>query len=639
MRLEGRALVTFLSAVLAVSAVGAETVSSPMRSELSRSRYDAAILLQERGETEEARRMLAEAVELDGRSSDALYALSLALPAGRERDSLLERAVASGKWVLRSADDAAVGLAETFIRRREYAKSEVLLRGRERDGPRFALALCRAAFFAGRRADYESRMDEAVSRYPDDLRIIRFWIERAEPALAFDAKILKRLKPRLAESALADGEIRIYWARLTAEPGESLDVLKAAYAAGEYGRRAIAAYAARGLMDGISAVASFFDGNTQNPSYGEIESLAKALPLDERKTIFAKRLSSYSGGIAEDAEGDGFAELSVIYLNGELESASLDSDQDGETEKDARFIDGLPESVEIRNAGGKTRFIYARYPEIKIVEYDRGDYNRTYDMKAGAFFLPLISYSFPFKADGVDLRRPRFQDSVPEPSEEGIMVAAVRSVQDGPGMGRDRLLVNTELRDGFPLREESYRGSLLFETVNFISGKPLRGERDSDGDGRLETRVEYAASVAGASPKNPRAEYRIDIDSDGDGVYEYREESIPLRVKSWDYDGDGLFDAREEIGANGRVLRSFSSRLDGKMDVRVEFSSGVPVSVTRGVLKLKIVKEKGHPSYWIGEKPFDLGDALPAKDGIHTFKGRRFLLFSVDGVAMLEALP
>jgi hypothetical protein len=639
MRGEGRALASVLSAFLAVSTAGAETDPSQMRSELSRSRYEAAILLQERGEGDEARKMLEEAVELDGRSSDALYALSLAIPPGRRKDSLLERAVASGNWQGRSADEAAVDLAETFIRRREYAKAEALLRGRGRDGPRFALALCRAAFFAGKRAIYESRLDEAVSSYPDDQRIIRFWIERAEPALAFDAKILKRLGPRIGEAALADGEIRIHWARLRAGSEEGLDILKAALASGEKSRLAIAAYAARGLMDGVSAVVSFFGLHPSNPTYGEIESLAKALAPGEGKTALGKRLSSYSGLIAEDREGDGFPESSVTYLNGELQSAALDSDQDGEADRSARFIDGLPMTVEMKDAGGGIRFIYARYPEIKAVEYDRVDFKRSYDLKAGGLSLPVISYAFPFRADGVEMRKPIFQDGALEPSEEGVMRAAVRSVQDGPGLGADRLLVHTELRDGFPLREESYRGSVLVETIDFISGKPLRGDRDSDGDGRLETRVEYPASVQGSLAEDPRAEYRIDIDADGDGVYEYREEGLPFRVKSWDYDGDGLFDAREERGAKGRILRSFSSRLDGKMDVRVEFASGIPVSVTRGALSLKMVKEKGHPSYWIGEKPFDLGDALPAKDGIHAFKGRRFLLFRVDGAAMLEALP
>jgi hypothetical protein len=628
-----------LSSVFAISALGAETDPSPLRSELSRSRYEAAILLQGKGEAERARKMLEEAVELDGTSSDALYALSLARPFGRERDSLLERAVASGKWRALSADDAAIDLAQALIRKREYPKAETLLEGRERDGPRFALELCRAAFFSGRKAAYEKRMDEATTRFSDDRRITRFWIERAVPGVAFDAKIMKRLESRLQDASLADGEIWIYWASLTAGAAESLDILKTAYAGGERGRTAIAAYAARGIMDGAVAVAAFFDTYPREPSYAEIESLAKALMPGEGKGAFAKRLSAYSGGILEDAEGDGFAELSVTYRNGELESALLDSNQDGETDKDARFSDGLPSAVEFGGSGIRTRFIYARYPEVKAVEYVTEAYKRTYDMKAGGFFLPALSYSFPFEADGSGMRRPRFQDKTPEPSEEGVMRAAVRSVQEAIRTDAHRSITYTELRDGLPLSEKAFRDSILVETVEFISGKPLRGERDSDGDGRLETRVEYPASVRGAAAANPRAEYRVDVDADGDGVYEYREEGIPFRVKSWDYDGDGLYDASEERGGNGRVRRSFSSRLDGTMDVTVEFASGVPVAVTRGALKLKIVKEKGYPSYWIGEKPFDLGDALPAADGIHSFKGKRYLLFRVDGAAMLEALP
>jgi len=455
---------------------------------------------------------------------------------------------------------------------------------------------------------------------------------------ATDARILRRVLSRLTSLSDKDGGLRALASRFMGDKARR-DALRASLAAGEKGRGAIVAYAEEGLISSEEAVASFFDPSLGTPSFGELFSLLAGVRDEGGKAGLRARLSAYSGSIVEDARGDGFNELVAEYDEGELVLASLDRNQDGEADLVAEFTDGAPSSITESSAEMTVAVSYASYPEARTAVFTDEAGERLYELSAGKLLAGRLSVGTPLASEKIALRKPSASASSLGIAEPAVMRASarVRETRKSADLRYDSS--ETELRDGMPMRTVRTRAGALYERVSYAAGRPLRSERDADGDGRTETIVSFPAALASAAIADPWFELRVEIDEDGDGVPEYREEGYPARVKSWDYDSDGLFDSREEDLGGGGMRRSFSSRLNGGMDVEVSFMRGEPVSVARAGKKLAVIREPGRKIFWIGRKPFDLGDALPAKDGLHAARGYRFLLFRVGESAMLELLP
>ncbi len=618
----------------------ADDPASSMRADLARARIRAAASLVSSGDEDGARRLLAEAIDLDGTSSEALYALALLLPLGKERDSLLERAVASARWEEDDGTPARLALAQSLSRRGDYARAEEALADLGSASPGCALALAASAYFSDKAALYSSRIDEATARFPDDPAIARFWLERADPSAmtATEKRILKRVLSRLTSLSDKDGGLRALASRFMGEKARR-DALRASLAAGEKGRGALVAYAVEGLMPSEAAVASFFDPLLGPPSFDELASVLAAIRDEDGKATIRARLSAYSGSIVEDARFDGFDELVADYSEGELVLVSIDRNQDGEADLVAEFADGAPSSITESSAETTVIVSYATYPEARIAAFTDDTGERRYELAAGKLTAERLKVSAPFASEKIALRKASANASSLGIAETAVMRASVRVRETRKSRDLRYDLSDTELLDGLPLRTVRTRAGTVYDRVSYASERPLRSERDADGDGRAETVVSFPASSASVVTADPWFELRVEIDENGDGVPEYREEGYPNRVKSWDYDSDGLYDSREEDLGGGRMLRSFSSRLNGVMDVEVSFLRGEPVSVTRAGKKLTIIRETGRKTFWIGSKPFDLGDSLPAKDGLHAARGRRFILFRVGESAMLEVLP
>jgi hypothetical protein len=614
----------------------ADDSQDAFRTKLSAASVRAALAYADSGKKEEAIAALEEALRYDGGNSDAAYELALLLGRGERRLALLEQAVDSSAFSAFSKSEAAIALAETLADRGEGSRIEGLIGGMEYGSARAALVLAKAAYLSGDRQKYEQRLYSALKRFPDDSRLVRYWLERSQSMTrsSFDDSMLKIAAPRWAGYGRQDPDILILASRFAGTKEERLDLLKAARASGDSSRLAIIAYLEAGLIDESEAVDSFFSANGRDPLFDELVALASALPTPKGRLALADTIEVFSSGLAADANGDGIADGIASYADGELSAFDSDPDQDGETELSVAFRDGLPSVVTARGLS----LSYGRYPELESIQFDSQGYATRYDLAGGSFSLPLISFKRALSEEGIQgFYIPELDPRYALPVEAQAAIKAVTITRKSAG-GPDGEIFISYVENGIALRSEAYAGRILRETIEFSRGVPVKAVRDRDGDGRFETRVFYLPADGTRGIGFPGLESAMEIDANGDGVPEFREDFLPRSLKRWDYDANGLWDASESIEAGGRKITSFSSRLDGVLDVVLVFTQEGLASVKKNGKVATVVKEKGSPVSWIGSKPFDLGSLAPRGDGLYERGGKRYIIHWVGETAYAEAV-
>jgi hypothetical protein len=255
--------------------------------------------------------------------------------------------------------------------------------------------------------------------------------------------------------------------------------------------------------------------------------------------------------------------------------------------------------------------------------------------------LPLIAFRLPFRAEGLSrLRQARRDGNVSVPSPDSLIGKAIELEQtieepDARGLAPVETRKITALADGIILGYEEYRSGKPALRREYENGLPARewfAYHDPEG---------YWEGLALFSKTSAAPYYRkesLSIDSDGDGLREYKESYFPVLRKEWDYDADGRYDAAEESYPD-RTLLFFSSKLDGKLDVRVELAKGTITSIRRQNKEFAVTRESGGELYWIGEKPFDLWKSQPEKDGIYEKSGKRYIFYRSGKIAFAEVVP
>jgi hypothetical protein len=163
----------------------------------------------------------------------------------------------------------------------------------------------------------------------------------------------------------------------------------------------------------------------------------------------------------------------------------------------------------------------------------------------------------------------------------------------------------------------------------YEAGRPVRGVRDLAGDGVFEA-VETWTDGALA---------RLSVDTDGDGRVDYTETYRPAAARLWDYDQDGRDDSRETADGKGGTVREFSTRADGRFDLRILFRDGAIVEVRRDGRVVAATTDAARGVTWIGPVPKSAVVDASAPEGYRTFGGREYLLFRHGPVVYVEALP
>ena len=88
---------------------------------------------------------------------------------------------------------------------------------------------------------------------------------------------------------------------------------------------------------------------------------------------------------------------------------------------------------------------------------------------------------------------------------------------------------------------------------------PVSGMQDLDGDGVFEITEQYTKGKLTT----------LRFDGDGDGNPDYIQNYTAGERKMWDLNSDGKFDVIEYTDSDGKVIRKYSTRLNGVFDLTI----------------------------------------------------------------------
>jgi hypothetical protein len=617
-------------------ALGSAFAAAQGSIEVARALLDEARQAAGIGDWASAADCLSEASLQDPGDADILYLASLAsikraMPLA---DSLgkLNAALSTGRFTYYSKSDASLLKAELLVRERRWKEALDALGppGSESAAdPAYRLIRARAFSGMGDKNAYTAELREALRRFPDDPAFARLFLSRAGsiPSPAEARELGDIILSRLTRYSLVDSELPVLAAPLMASISAKRDAVLAYRATGGSSAAATLRALEYGLIDETAASAELLSG-LRPLALNDISSLFALAGSPSGRDAVLSALSAWSGEVEVDSDSDGIAEGIFSLSKGLVTGWKLDSNQEGEYKDRASFIDGLPTTLVLMREGLEIDVQYFDYPAVASVAFVEKGEKRGYSFAPEALsFSPLAMR--PFAGSGRSALFFPASNPVPDPSERSCAAAALSVTVDS---GSSRKV--TLLDKGIALSATSYKGGILFSTTSYDRGQPALERVDTDGDGRFETERGY---ITGADGTSVIAWFRTD--ADGDGVFEYCEQTVfPFR-KEWDYDGNGSVDALQFQLTDGSIEEEFSSRLDGRLDETMIVKSGRIISLSREGAALALQPDSNPQLTWIGKKSFNLGRNLPLGEGIFYYMGKRYRLTRLGDRAFAEIIP
>jgi hypothetical protein len=637
------ASVSFLLAIASVD-VGASPPSfDPLGSGIARSLFEEARSLAESGDWASASPLLAEARAQDGGDSDirfysALVSRSMGAPLG---DSLaeLDAALASDRFSEYREDEARLMKAELLVVLRRWQEALSILGGSSPEPDlegRWMLARAKAFLGSGAESSCAAELERALRRRPDDPAFARFvFSAAASGARALpDSRALRSLvelaMSRVERCAPYDPELPVLAAPFMLDRDAAANAVLAFRASGGKSPAATLLALEYGLADESSAAAELFSGSYALRS-GDFARAHELTRSPAGRAAFADALAAYAGRIETDRDGDGVVDWVSVLSKGQPIFFSFDADQDGSSDLTLSFTDGLPSSAELGQAG--LSFGYGEYPALETARATGGEVEVVFNLEPGTLHYRPVLMS-PVAGEGrgaVLLPEPTGE---PAPTERAIVSSAL-SRRERRGEIEELLYLDR----GVSLRREILKKGQLALVTEYRLGLPSVERADLDGDGRFETERGYAAAESGTGPAAAAELAWARVDSDGDGLFEYREETrFPFR-KEWDLDANGSVDAVENRTQDGSLLCEYSSRLDGSFDERLVLRGGEIAGFSKNGIPVALVPDANPAYVWIGSKPFDIGMDEPPSPGLHSRGGRRYRIVRGDRRFFAELLP
>lgn len=617
---------------------------------------DRAVALHDEGDDASALDLLKETLSLSAQDPDALYLmakvdspeLSADYSLRSSKAARLEAALALGGFGRFTREDAAYDLADCRMLMREYERASRTIRDAfvhpDLDA-RAALILLESDYFLKRVEDYRSGMAEALRRFPEDARFARFFLEHANPSLSDegDRRILALISNRLDSIAIQDPETLAFMVPFTASKEGRVRLIRRYRSLGKGSLRSIIETQRYGVEAESALVGEFGKrvAEAGSVSWSDLRTFFDLLTQASDRAAFLERLRAYSGSIVEDRSGDGIPESVTRFKDGEAEAWEYDPDQDWQADISMAFQDGLPVSARCLQQGKPISLEYSSYPLVRSASYLTETGTAKLDFGSGGTALPIVSFQLPFRAEGLArIRNPLRDESVSIPDIDAAIPSAIaleETERTGAGQGavvHEKKTV-TELSGGLALQSREYVDGKISLQRQYDRGVPTEERFGYNQEGKYwEGRAGYERSDA--APYYRKA--WLSLDADGNGLPEYRESYYPSLRKEWDFDGNGSYDVAEEA-KDGLVIDSFSSKLNGEFDVRVETRAGRIVSVHRQGKDYPVRKEGAAEIYWIGGKPFELGSAAPKADGIYDRSGVRYLFYRSGPISFAEIIP
>ena len=583
------------------------------------------------GDWDGAALWLQEAADHDAGNSDALYLQALAsvkrgLPLAAALGGL-NAALASGRFSYYTIKDASLLKAELLVRERRWqeALDALGLVGTDAGAdPAFRLIRARALAGEGDIRGLMSELSSAARRFPDASAFARLYLSKAgsfsasAEARELGATILNRLT-RYSES---DPELPVLAAPLMRDLESARKAVLAYRSAGLASPSATLRALEYGLIGEAAAAAELLVG-AYPFSLGDLTSLLSLAGSPGGRQAVLAALGSWSGKVEVDDDRDGIHEASFDLERGLTTAWELDTKQEGRVDFRAKFSQGLPVEIVIDETGVRIDALYSVYPQLRSLAFDSDGERRGYAFAPEALCFAPIEMR-PFAGSGRTALFLPYPIQAATPSERSCASAALSIVAE---KGNSRTV--TILDKGFPVSAVDYENGRIVSTTAYSRGLPLLRRIDADGDGRFESERRWVSDGTWIQHS----------DIDGDGVFEYSEQSaFPFR-KEWDYDGNGSVDARRYQRLDGSTVEEFSSRLDGRLDERIVVTSGRIVALSRDGVSLALLPDSNPDLTWIGEKSFDLGRNLPPGEGIFKAMSRRYRLTRIGDLAFAEMIP
>jgi Flp pilus assembly protein TadD len=570
------------------------------------------------GDSTAAADLVRRALELSPNFSDALYLRGLIDLSDRSttRQALedLRAAVASGSWDGADADEAALTLAETLVRTRRAAEAIPLLEALSNRRPADPRPL--AALAAACRA--EGRVDAALAAYAQGRS--RF---PGEPAFVLGITAMLAAAGRMDEAyalidaaavdAPSDARLELRRAELERDAGRRVAAVERALAAGS--RNPLAPVLALESRPPAASAKRFFDLFISAGGLARSDLAERAARAIAGDPGLAKELEQamvrYTGPRELDRDADGWWEERWELVAGAIVRWTRDADQDGVPEYDAVLDAGRPISLSFEpSRDAQFTLFYGAYPWIDTVKESGPGGERTWTLANRTLGAPFLGEVGPRV-----------------PTGDEVVRAAVRLEEPvAPGSGVRRV----EMKDGLRvyLAEDADSDGRVDHRLWYEDGKPVRGERDLTGDKVFEAAETWTDGVLA----------RLSVDTDANGRFDYGETYQPS-ARLWDYNEDGRDDSRETSDGRGGLVREFSTRADGRFDLRILFRGGAIVEVRKSGRLVTATPDVKRGVTWIGPVPKTAAIDASAHDGYRTFSGREYLVFRHGSVVYVEALP
>ncbi|HVO38427.1 MAG TPA: tetratricopeptide repeat protein [Spirochaetia bacterium] len=629
-------MVLFLSAgMLAAETTGADASRAEADSWLERARAAFAA-----GSITQTADLLAPALQLSPDYSEALYlrarvelSTQEGTPAGVQD---LRRALSSDTWNGTDPAAARQDLAEVLVRTGRIAEARTLLEAlasRDASDPRTFILLARLQARSGDTASLRRTLFDASSQFPlvDDFAFMTSALLVQEGRRA-DARrvIATQIKVHPDNPALVLRAAQL-------EPGAAAKLAQVEQYGQQGGKDPLAAVIALEApsRDQQKYLSQFIDqgGLSHEELLERVAAVARGTP--RLRDALQSALAGFSGNRDLDSNGDGFYEERWTFSSGSAASWVRDAAEDGVPEYSATLQNGAPTSVTWRpDPRTEITLSYSAYP---AAESARQSVVRPADGSmvppAGgstSFLLVPYSVTVPIMLSSAPKGfAPRVSSSLRLPSLEALRRSSWRIEELGPD---GALLRRIDLLAGKRVyMEEDTKGSgKIDHKLWYSNGQPARGARDLNGSGRFDVEETWSNGQL----------VSITADTNDDGKVDYRERFGASPMKSWDFNGDGIVDSREYPAGNGRVVRDFSTAMNGTFDLSLIWEGDRLVGVRRNGQDVPVNRDSGRGIVWIG--PAGAPSAALSGESAEGFVmagGKEYLVFRHAGVTYAEELP
>jgi len=570
----------------------------------------------------EAVRLLDEALSFAPADSDANYLRALAgVSAGEEPAEViprLEAALASNNFRISSVLDARLLYASLLVRTHRSAQAMRMLSGLPHSAE-YLYVECRASLALGNSELSRSDVLESLRRYPADPRPLVFWLQAAvRPyALPIDMPVIKAAFGAMDALKDIDSSVLVALAPYAPDTEAGRLLIREFRATGGQCPRATVLALHYGLIGEAKAIGEMFSGSYA-PASTDIVELFGLLSSDESRAGFRQAFAEFSGIVPRDDDRDGFPESVTHYRAGQPADWVLDADQDGRPELQMTIVAGEPQSAVVYAGTMTVTVRYGPWPHAARLEFSDATGRRSYALGPSVLALPLVRFDSIAGQSGAPyvIRR----DDAPLPTERGAAALAY-AVETREAGGTTA----AELYNGIPERSwwhDAFGGSGM---AVYSNGLPSDERLDLDGDGRAEARRVWGRSSDGAAQR-----LYVEMDFNGDGLYEYRETLAEPFIKAWDYDSDGAVDLTMQTMADGRSLYSIPSETGLPRLTTILYRSGSIERVEEDGVPLSLTPDSSGRVLWIGIKPFDLGtDAI--RSGYGSRNGVAYRIVDIGG--------